>query len=223
MNNDHVLSSECRVVYASAFDWQIHRVELPAGPAIPITVSDPARPMYHFLHGISPDATELAFVGLEPSDAGQPASANIFTIPAAGGPIRQLTFGAAPADGPDYSPDGAWLYFNTEAFSDCPGHAQIARMRTDGSELTQLTHDDRVNWFPHPSPDGRMVSYVSYPAGTIGHPANRDVEVRLVTDNDWSNRHTFDRLVGGQGTLNVNSWSPDADAFAYVAYPDGPR
>jgi Tol biopolymer transport system component len=175
--------------------------------------------MLHFLHGVSPDAEELAFVGLELRHDGLPPLANIFSLPAAGGAVTQLTTGDRPADGPDYSPDGEWIYFNTEAFSTAPGHAQIARMRRDGSDLTQLTFDDRVNWFPHPAPAGDSVCYLSYPPGTQSHPPDLDVELRLVADGNWNSPRTVARLVGGQGTINVNSWAPDSSAFAYVSYP----
>ena len=195
---------------------------LSTGAAERITAHDPNRPMFHFLHGVNPDGTTLAFVGVEPGPTGAEGSANIFTVPSGGGAIRQLTFGARPADGCEFSPDGEWIYFNTEAFTEHAGHAQIARIRTDGSEPTRLTYDDRVNWFPHTSPDGAHVCYLSYPPGTIGHPADLDVEIRLVADN-WSAPTILAKLHGGQGTINVNSWAPGSTAFAYVAYPRSER
>jgi Tol biopolymer transport system component len=121
-------------------------------------------------------------------------------------------------DGPEYSPEGRWIYFNTEQFSDRPGHAQIARMRPDGSALEQLTFDDNVNWFPHVSPDGTSAVYLRYPPGTQGHPADLDVSIQLVQD-DWRAPTLVAELVGGQGTINVNSWAPNADRFAFIDYP----
>lgn len=167
----------------------------------------------HFLHGVSPDGTTLAYVGIENQrwDAG-----NLWTIGAAGGPSTRLTFDGGPDDGPEYTPDGAWIYFNTERFS---ANAQIARIRPDGTGLEQLTFDERVNWFPHFSPDGSRAVYLSYPPGTQGHPADRPVELRLVTGGDWGSARTVVSLAGGQGTINVNSWSPDSRSFAYVDYP----
>jgi Tol biopolymer transport system component len=84
--------------------------------------------------------------------------------------------------------------------------------------VQQLTFDERVNWFPHPSPDGSLVAFVSFPPGTLGHPADRDVIVRMM-DPDGRNVVDVDRFNGGQGTINVASWSPDSQAFAYVRYP----
>ncbi len=219
VNNDHVPGADPDVMFVSCFDWHLHRVSLPARTFVTVTAEDPARPMYHFLHGVSPDGGELAFVGIEPDPDGPWGRANIFTVPSSGGPLRQLTSGTKPCDGPEYSPDGEWIYFNTEAFSQTPGHAQIARMRTDGSELTQLTFDERVNWFPHLAPAGDPICYLSYPPGTTGHPADLDVELRLVTGGDWAAPRTVARLFGGQGTINVNSWAPDSTAFGYVSYP----
>ena len=84
----------------------------------------------------------------------------------------------------------------------------------------QITFDDRVNWFPHPSPDGRSVLYLSYPAGTLGHPANLDIELRLIDLATGSVRNLA-ALFGGQGTINVPCWSPDSRRVAYVDYPLG--
>jgi Tol biopolymer transport system component len=145
---------------------------------------------------------------------------DIFLMPSEGGESVQLTHGPGHSDGAEFSPDGAWIYFNTEMFSTRPGHAQIARMRTDGSGLEQLTFDDRVNWFPHLAPTGERALYLSYPPGTVGHPENRQVDIRLV-DHDWSSPTIVASLLGGQGTINVNSWSPDGLRFAFVAYPIG--
>ncbi len=110
------------------------------------------------------------------------------------------------------------IYFNSERASTAPGHAQLFRMHRDGSDVQQLTFDDRVNWFPHPSPDGRRLLYLSFPAGTLGHPPDLTVRLRLI-----ENGRTRDlvELPGGQGTINVPSWAPDGSGFAYVAYPFG--
>ena len=95
---------------------------------------------------------------------------------------------------------------------------QIFRIRPDGTGQEQITHDERVNWFPHFSPDGTMVAYLSYPEGTTGHPADKDVLIRI-HDPDGRNERQIDAFNGGQGTINVNSWAPDSKRLAYVAYP----
>lgn len=216
VNNDHVLSPDGTTVYASANDWHIWAVALEGGPARRITPDDGGM---HFLHGISPDGSTLGYVRLDPDGENWWASATIHTISTEGTDDVALTTHPGPADGCEWSPDGEWIYFNTEQFSETAGHAQIARIRPDGFDLEQLTFDDRVNWFPHPAPTGDVTVYLSYPAGTTGHPADRPVELRLVRGDDWSHPETIVALDGGQGTINVPSWAPDGSAFAFVDYP----
>ena len=127
--------------------------------------------------------------------------------------------GAGISTGPSTPPDGAWLYVNTVEFATRPGHAQLARVPADGGRLERLVESDTVDWFPHLSPDAELATYVSFPAGTLGHPADLDVEVRLVRTSDWGDAIARYPLFGGQGTINVNSWSPDSRRFAFVAYP----
>lgn len=216
VNNDHVLSPDGTTVYASANDWHIWTVPLDGGTARRITQDDGG---LHFLHGISPDAETLGYVRLDPDGENWWASATIHTMSIDGTDDVAITTHPGPADGCEWSPDGEWIYFNTEQFSELPGHAQIARIRPDGTGLEQLTFDHRVNWFPHPDPAGQVTVYLSYPAGTIGHPADRPVELRLVRGDDWSHPETIVALDGGQGTINVPSWAPDGSAFAFVDYP----
>ena len=217
LNNDHVLHPDGESIFLSANDWHIYHAPLTGGAATRVTGG--GDPRLHFLHGVSPDGQTLAYVGLEPEGDNLWARANIFTIPSSGGESTRLTDTTSPADGSEFSPDGEWIYFNTEQFSSAPGHAQIARMRADGSALEQLTHDAGVNWFPHISPDGATFVYLTFPSGTIGHPADLDIELKLVRNNDWAGAETIAALFGGQGTINVNSWAPTSDRFAYVEYP----
>ncbi|SDS84650.1 TolB family protein [Actinoplanes derwentensis] len=209
LNNDHVLAPDSASIYLSADDGHIYRGRLSGGPARRITGDD----RMHFLHGVSPDGSTLAYVGIVNQ---QWDSGTLWTIGSDGGKSTPLTTGDGPDDGPEYAPDGGWIYFNTERFS---GHAQIARVRPNGGGMEQLTYDERVNWFPHLSPAGDHAVYLSYPPGTEGHPADLRVELRLVVDGDWKAAQTLVELPGGQGTINVNSWSPDGRHFAYVDYP----
>jgi TolB protein len=160
-----------------------------------------------YFHSWSADGKTIVFT--RPSHG----SGNIFAIPADGGEEKALTTGDGISDDPDCSPDGQYIYFN----SDRSGTEQIWRMRPDGSEPQQLTFDDMVNWTPHVSPDGRSVVFLSYEHGTTGHPVNRDVALRILSLSDRKVR-TLVTLVGGSGTINVPSWAPDSQQFAFVSY-----
>jgi TolB protein len=224
LNNDHVLAPDGNGIYLSANDGHIYSAAIDGGEATRVTDDDGS---FHFLHGVSPDGQELAYVGLEAGDFTQPG--RLMTIPAGGGATTPLNV-EGHCDGPEYSPDGEWLYFNTEAFTSQPGHAQLARIPapngnsnggTGDAAAERLLESETVDWFPHLSPDGQLASYIRFPSGTVGHPADLPVDVVLVSTGDWTTPlHTWS-LFGGQGTLNVNSWSPDSTRFAYVAYPLG--
>ncbi|MFJ4029837.1 TolB family protein [Paenarthrobacter sp. NPDC089989] len=214
LNNDHVLDPDGKNIFLSANDGHIYRAPLVGGHATRITENDGS---WHFLHGVSPDGAELAYVGIADGDFTQPG--RLMTIKSDGGTAASVDVGPGHCDGPEYSPDGKWLYLNTESFSTVKGHAQLARIRVDGTGFEQLLASDTVDWFPHLSPDGQYASYIRFPSGTEGHPADLPVAVVLVPTGDWQTPlHTWP-LFGGQGTLNVNSWSPDSGRFAFVAYP----
>ena len=224
LNNDHVLDPDGEHIFLSANDDHIYRAALAGGQAARITKDDGS---FNFLHGVSPDGQELAYVSIEAGDFTRPG--RLMTIPAGGGASTPVSVGGH-CDGPEYSPDGDWLYFNTGAFTSQPGHAQLARVRVSGGSTPngggannkgpeQLLTSDTVDWFPQLSPDGRLASYIRFPNGTQGHPADLPVDVVLVSTDEWAAPlHTWP-LFGGQGTLNVNSWAPDSARLADVAYP----
>jgi Tol biopolymer transport system component len=215
INNDHVLSPDGSTVYVSADDGHLYAVGIDTGS--PTRVSNDHGPQFtYYLHGISPDGETLAYIGLVENPDGT-ATTNVYTIPAAGGEDVQLTNDSHPDDGAEFSPDGEWIYFNSERAASVPGHAQLFRISRNGAQIEQLTTDERVNWFPHVSPDGNRIAYVSFPSGTRGHPADRDVIVRLI-DAGTAARDLV-HVFGGQGTMNVPSWAPDSRRIAYVAYP----
>jgi len=213
LNNDHVLSPDGRTIYLSSNDGHLYSVPVTGGEPRRISNTH-AAPHHYYLHGISPDGATLSYVAVE-GPAGH-KRINLFTIPATGGPDTRLTDLSQPHDGPEYSPDGRWIYFNSERAS--PGHAQCFRMLLDTDIIEQLTFDERVNWFPHISPDGYSVVYLSFPPGTQGHPPDKDVILRFMRP-DGAGQRDIIAFFGGQGTINVNSWAPDSQRFAYVAYP----
>lgn len=205
-NNDHGISPDgARIVVSHHTGRGSEIFVLPAGGGEPVAVTQHAPSWWH---GWAPDGKRLAYVakrGEGPID--------VYTIAVEGGEEVRLTGGEGHCDGPDYSADGARIYYNC----DRTGQAQIWVMAADGTGQRQLFADDQVNWFPHPSPDGQWLVYLAFPPGTLGHPA--DLPVALVLcDPEGRDRRRIREFIGGQGTINVPSWSPDSSAFAYVRY-----
>jgi Tol biopolymer transport system component len=217
INNDHVLDPDGRHVYLSAMDGHIYRAGLAGGPVERVTAADG---VWHFLHGVSPDGSRLAYVRMSSFDQpGRLAVTGARPRPDGADLHSVLDTGAGHIDGPEWSPDGRWIYFNTERWADRPGHAQLARIPDGGGEVQRLVTSDTVDWFPHLSPDGSRAVYIEFPQGTQGHPADLDVALVVVDVDDWTAPRERIRLPGGQGTINVNSWAPDSRRFAYVSYP----
>lgn len=215
INNDHVLDPRTQSVYMSAQDGQIYRGALDGGAVEGVT---PDAEMLHFLHGISPDGDRLAYVRMKTFSL---TGGRLAVLDIPSGVETVLDTGEGHVDGPEWSPDGKWIYFNTERWADRPGHAQIARIPDGGGPVDRITSGDTVDWFPHLSPDGRLAVYLEYPTGTIGHPPNVDVQLVVVGSDAWDAPLARVPLHGGQGTINVNSWAPDSNRFAYVSYPIG--
>jgi TolB protein len=138
---------------------------------------------------------------------------NIYAISPDGGAETALTTGTGVSDDPDFSPDGQWIYFN----SDRAGGMQIWRMRPDGSQPEQVTFDEKHNWTPHPSPDGKSILILSYDKDVTGHAANKDVTLRIINVADGKIRDLV-QIVGGSGSDNVPNWAPDGAHFAFVSY-----
>lgn len=217
INNDHGISPDGKFIAVSA------RNAGAAGSQVYVAASDGSHPRLltaktpSYFHGWSPDGKWLAYC------AQRDGNFDIFRVPVTGGDEERLTTSPGYDDGPDYSPDGNWIYLN----SDRSGQFQIWRFPASGAgpadqKAQRVTNDDFEDWFPHPSPDGKWMVFISFPKGTKGHPANQNVQLRLQPLPGASLKpapvEVIAQLFGGQGTMNVNSWSPDSQRFAYVTY-----
>jgi TolB protein len=215
-NNDHVLSFDGRMLGLSsqvaAEGNRSFVYTVPVGGGTPTRVT-PLGPSY--LHGWSPDGRFLVYTAQRNGDF------DVYRIPAAGGEEVRLTTSPGLDDGPEYSPDGQWIYFNSVRGG---GKMQLWRMRPDGSAPEQLTDDGFNNWFPHVSPDGRWVAFISFPPEVPpgDHPWYKHVYLRVMPAGGGKPR-VIAYVYGGQGTINVPSWSPDSKRLAFVSNSAVPR
>jgi TolB protein len=211
-NNDHGISPDGRQlvisnsIEISPGNFSSAIFVLPANGGEPklITENTPS-----YWHGWSPDGRTLAFVGMRKNEF------DIYTIPVSGGAEKQITFSKGLDDGPEYSPDGKYIYYNSFQ----TGRMQVWRINAEGGTPEQLTFDEYANWFPHPSPDGKYIVYISYIEDQKeGHPFGKDVKLRLMNLKTGKIKDLTEVFWGGQGTINVPSWSPDSRMVAFVSY-----
>ena len=214
INNDHGLSPDGKLLVLSNFDklgsgWSEMVSSL---YIVPVEGGEPKKiseDQICFWHGWSPDGSTLAYVGWDSEDL------DIYTIAATGGPSKRLTSTKGLDDGPEYSPDGKYIYFNSFR----TGHMQLWRMGVDGSNPEQLTFDAYSNWFPHISPDNKWIVYIFYIENQQqGHPFGKKVKLRLMNLETQEIKDLTSVFFGGQGTINVPSWSPDSNKVAFVRY-----
>lgn len=206
INNDHGISPDGTLIVISDSTEEgssaIYSLPFVGGTPQRITEKVPS-----YWHGWSPDGRTIAYV------ANRSGTYQVYTSPIIGGVETQVTSAFDHCDGPDFTPDGQWIWFNGEK----NGEVALWRIRPEGSDAQKMTNDERVNWFPHPSPDGRQVLYVAYEPGVKGHPRDQDVELRLMPAEGGATK-TLLKLFGGQGTINVPCWAPDSKRFAFVRF-----
>ena len=207
-NNDHGLSPDGRWLAISHTDPELRQsvisvLSSQGGTPKRLTPLGPS-----YWHGWSPDGQTLAYC------AERNGEFDIYTIAEPAGEEKRLTTAKGLDDGPDYTPDGKQIYFNSER----TGVMKIWRMSSDGTNQEQVTSDaEFADWFPHPSPDGKWLVLLSYEKDVTGHPADKDVVLRIMPLSGGKGR-VLATLFGGQGTINVPSWSPDSKNVAFVSY-----
>src|SRR5438552_12102480 len=214
-NNDHVLSFDGGTLGISNHSKDDHDASIvytvPVGGGTPrrVTALGPS-----YLHGWSPDGKFLVYTGERGGEF------DVYRIAVDGGEETRLTTAPGLDDGPEYSPDGAYIYSNSVR----SGTMQLWRMRPDGSAQEQLTSDPYNNWFPHVSPDGKWIVFLSFMKDVApdDHPFYKHVYLRLMPADGGgaSNVRVVAYVYGGQGTINVPSWSPDSRRVAFVSNSD---
>ncbi len=211
-NNDHVLSFDGKLMGISHHSKDDENKSivyvLPAKGGKPrrVTATGPS-----YLHGWSPDGKFLVYTGE------RNGAFDIYKINAQGGDETRLTTDDGLDDGPEYTPDGRFIYFNSTR----TGTMQIWRMRPDGSGQEQVTDDEYNNWFPHISPDGKWIAFLSFQKDVSpnDHPFYKHVYLRLMPAAGGKPK-VIAYVYGGQGTINVPSWSPDGKSLAFISNTD---
>ncbi len=213
-NNDHVISFDGKMLGISS-----HRNGLAGGGStvyvLPLEGGEPkliTEETPSYLHGWSADNKEVVYVA-------QRNGINIYNIykkPIKGGKEVALTDNkpGEHVDGCEYSPDGKYIYYNGSQ----SGTMQLWRTKPDGSEKEQLTFDQYNNWFPHISPDGKWIAYISFEPDIEfnSHPGYKRVTLKLMPASGGAPK-VIAYLYGGQGTINTPSWSPDSKHIAFVS------
>lgn len=213
-NNDHVLSpNESSIAVSHSVNGtepsQVFIVPFETGVPILVTKNAPC-----YLHGWSPDGDELAYCAFR--EINGKTEVDIYSISVDGGEEKQLTSNVGFNDGPEYSPDGKDIWFNSTR----SGLMQLWKMDRSSNSQLQMTFEDRNNWFAHISPDGKKVVNLSYSTLSLDpneHLPNMNVELWIM-DYDGKNRNKLLVFFGGQGSMNVNSWSDNSKEFAFVIY-----
>ena len=209
LNNDHGLSPDGKwlaISHSPKGESIVYVLPAAGGTPRQVTALGPS-----YWHGWSPDGMTLVYCARRNGEFDVYA---IATDAENSTEERRLTTAPGLDDGPDYSPDGQIIYFNSER----TGLMKIWRMKPDGTQQQQMTSGDEYgDWFAHPSPDGKWLVFLSFDKSVKGHPPNKDVALRLMPAGGGEPK-LLTRLFGGQGTINVPSWSPDSKSVAFVSY-----
>ncbi len=208
-NNDHVLSFDGKMIGLSNHLGARSTIYImpTAGSDKPEQITQEA-PGPSYLHGWSPDKKTLIFTGQRNKVF------DIWAVDVATKKETPLTQSSTLDDGPEYTPDGKYIYFNSVR----TGTMKLWRMKPDGSNPEQITFDEYNDWFPHISPDGKWIVFISFPKeiDPASHPFYKHCYIRIMPSSGGIPRNIA-YVYGGQGTINVPSWSPDSKKIAFVS------
>ena len=210
-NNDHGYSFDGKTLFISSGKPEIkggssfiYKVSAEGGEPVQLT---PLTPSYW--HGVSPDMKTMVYC------ASRNGNFDIYAMSTDGGEEIRLTTNPSLDDGPEYAPDGKHIYINSYR----SGMMQIWRMKADGSDPEQMTFDAHSNWFAHIAPNNQVATIITYLEDQKElHPFGHQVKLRLLNLKTKEVKDLTEAFYGGQGTINVPSWSPDGKKFAYVRY-----
>jgi len=213
-NNDHGISFNGKLLAIShqrdgmpGGGSTVYVLPLKGGNPRMITENTPS-----YWHGWAPNNKEVIYV----AQRNNIPLYNIYRNSIKGGREAALTNirEGQHVDGCEYTPDGKYIYFN----GNLTGTMQIWRMKPDGSGMEQMTSDGYNDWFPHISPDGKWIVFISFPPDVPpnSHPSYKRVMLRLMPSEGGAPK-VIAWLYGGQGTINVPSWSPDSKHIAFVS------
>jgi TolB protein len=210
-NNDHVLTFDGRLLGISHHNQDDGGASsiyyLPVeGDSTPVAVTKPGAGA-SYLHGWSPDNKKMVFTGYRNNKY------DIFTVDIRTGEEQQLTDQSSLDDGAEYSPDGKYIFFNSAR----TGKMKLWRMDADGENQIQLTFDEYNDWFPHVSPDQKWIVFISFPKEIDpgDHPFYKHCLLRIIPFAGGQPL-IISYVYGGQGTMNVPSWSPDSKKISFV-------
>jgi len=214
INNDHAVTFDGQYIGISSNhdpadkgQSAVYYLPITGGEPVKVTQKTPS-----YFHGWSPDGKEMAFIGQRNGNF------DVYKIPRESGNEIRLTTAEGLDDGSEYTPDGSYIYFNSVR----TGTMQIWRMKPDGSDQEQVTHDPLNNWFPHISPDGKWIVFITFgnDVDPSDHPFYKHVYLRMMPISGGKPK-VVAYLYGGQGTMNVPSWSPDSRKIAFVSNSGG--
>ena len=211
INNDHGISFNGKLLAISnslkGGASGVYILPLEGGVPKLVTEKTPS-----YWHGWAPNNKEVVYVAMRNGKTVY----NIYRNSIEGGKEVALTDiqTGQHVDGCEYSPDRKFIYYNGHY----TGTMQIWKIKPDGSGREQLTSDNYNNWFPHISPDGKWILMISFPPDIDpnSHPGYKRVMLRIMPITGGEPR-ILAYLYGGQGTINVPSWSPDSKQIAFVS------